>query len=100
MDISFEGDQVIVQVPKAVLVMTRQQFIEALRRGKAYRRREALAQRLTKSAQDQRGAIGEGTSKAPVAIVSPDVDGLRRPRASRREISEGASDGNLRRGEG
>jgi hypothetical protein len=38
--------QVIVTLPKAVLVMTKQQFIEALRRGKVWRRKQALAQRL------------------------------------------------------
>ena len=38
--------QVIVTLPKAVLVMTKQDFIAALRRGKAWRRRQAQAQRL------------------------------------------------------
>jgi hypothetical protein len=49
-DVVFEGNQVIIAIPKAILVMTRQQFLEALKRGKAYRRqlarqaREAQAQ--------------------------------------------------------
>ena len=37
--------QVIATLPKAVLVMTTQEFIEALR--KAWRRRQSLTQRLT-----------------------------------------------------
>jgi hypothetical protein len=46
MDITFKDGQVIVTLPKAVLVMTKAHFIEALKRGKAFRRREALLKRL------------------------------------------------------
>jgi hypothetical protein len=35
----------IVRLPKCVLVLTRQQFIEALRRGKWWRRQQAMAAR-------------------------------------------------------
>jgi hypothetical protein len=46
--IEISNGQVIITLPKAVLEMTKQQFIEALRRVKAWRRRQALAQRLTR----------------------------------------------------
>ena len=45
--------QVIVTLPKAVLVMTKQEFIEALRRGKTWRRRQSLTQRLTTHGADR-----------------------------------------------
>jgi hypothetical protein len=51
MTIVFEDGQVIIQIPKAILVLTRQQFIEALKRGKRYRRHETLAKRLQAAAQ-------------------------------------------------
>jgi hypothetical protein len=44
--------QVIVTVPKTVLVMTIQQFVEALQCGKAWRWRQALTQRLTMDGAD------------------------------------------------
>ena len=47
MDILFKDNQVIIPLPKAVLVLSREAFIQALRQGKAYRRREAMAQRRT-----------------------------------------------------
>ena len=47
-DVSFDGNQVLVPIPKALLVMTRQQFIEALKRGKAYRRAQARQARDAK----------------------------------------------------
>lgn len=37
--------EVIVTLPKAVLVMSRQEFIAALKRGKSWRRRQARARR-------------------------------------------------------
>ena len=43
--IVFAEGQVIVAIPKAVLVLSRAQFIDALHRGNAYRRRQALARR-------------------------------------------------------
>ena len=45
MEIVFQDGEVIVHLPKCVLVMSRQQFIEALKRGKAYRRRQAMQAR-------------------------------------------------------
>jgi hypothetical protein len=53
-EISFEGGQVIVPIPKAVLVLTREQFIEALRRGKVYRRRQARQARVAPIEDHQR----------------------------------------------
>jgi hypothetical protein len=41
--------QYIVHLPKCVLVLTRAQFIEALKRGKAYHRREAMQARRAKA---------------------------------------------------
>jgi hypothetical protein len=36
---------VLIQIPKALVVLTREEFIAALQRGKAWRRREALEAR-------------------------------------------------------
>jgi hypothetical protein len=47
-DIEFVDNQVIVKIAKAVLVMTRQEFKRALKRGLAYRRAQAMKARLTK----------------------------------------------------
>jgi uncharacterized protein HemY len=52
--VHMEGNEVVVQISKAVLVMTRERFIECLRQGKRWRRQQAMAQRLTKLAQDPR----------------------------------------------
>jgi hypothetical protein len=38
----------IITLPKSVLVLTKTEFIQALRRGKWWRRREALQARLGK----------------------------------------------------
>jgi hypothetical protein len=46
MEIVFQGGEVIVSLPKCVLVMSREQFIEALKRGKAYRRQQARQARV------------------------------------------------------
>ncbi len=54
MEIVFQDGQVIIALPKVILVLTREQFIAALRRGKAYRRREALAARKTPKASTER----------------------------------------------
>jgi hypothetical protein len=67
MDIIMEDGQVLVKGPKCLIVLTKSEFIQALKRGKAYRRREAMAQRLTTSAQEQRSASGEGRSRGPGA---------------------------------
>jgi hypothetical protein len=45
-EIEFVENQVIIRIPKAVLVMTKQEFLRALKRGKAYRRAQALKTRL------------------------------------------------------
>lgn len=55
MEIAFEDGQVIIPLPKAVLVLTRAQFIEALRRGKAWRRREATQARQAPKEEPPRG---------------------------------------------
>jgi hypothetical protein len=55
MEIMFENNQVIIPIPKAVLVMTWQQFIEALKRGKAYRRAQQRSARVKPIEGDKRG---------------------------------------------
>jgi hypothetical protein len=42
-DVKVQDGWYLVTIPKGVLVFSRAQFIEALRRGKAFKRREALA---------------------------------------------------------
>ncbi len=49
MEIVFKDGQVIVHLPKCVLVMTKAEFTQALRRGKQYRRREQRQARLQKA---------------------------------------------------
>jgi hypothetical protein len=53
MDLTVKDGQVIVTLPKVLLVMTKQHFIEALKRGKAVRRREAFVKRLQAYGQPQ-----------------------------------------------
>ena len=55
MEIVFQEGQVIIPIPKAVLVMTRQQFIEALKRGKTYRRAQERSARVAPIEGDHRG---------------------------------------------
>jgi hypothetical protein len=45
-DIEFTDNCVIIRIPKALLVLTKAQFIEALRQGKVYRRREQHMKRI------------------------------------------------------
>lgn len=45
-EVEFVGQEVIIHIPKAVVVMTVTQFKEALIRGKAYRRRQQYAKRV------------------------------------------------------
>jgi 4-diphosphocytidyl-2C-methyl-D-erythritol kinase len=45
-EIRFEGSQVVLAMPKAILVLTKAQFVEALKRGKAYRRQQARQARI------------------------------------------------------
>jgi hypothetical protein len=47
-DVEFVDNQVIVKIPKGVLVMTREEFKRALKRGRAYRRAQAMKARLIK----------------------------------------------------
>jgi len=59
----------LLQAPKCLLVLTRQQFIDALRRGKAWRRHAALTQRLEEASDAKtprpRCPDGLGTEDAP-----------------------------------
>jgi hypothetical protein len=43
MMIELKDDRYVIRLPKMVLILTKAEFIEALRRGKAWRRREAMA---------------------------------------------------------
>jgi hypothetical protein len=54
-DIEVVDHQYVIRLPKMVLVLTKAQFIEALRQGKAYRRRERQAQRMAAAAQEDYG---------------------------------------------
>ena len=45
-EIEFVGNQVLIPIPKALLVLTKEEFLRALTRGKAYRRAQALKARL------------------------------------------------------
>jgi hypothetical protein len=53
-DVEFSENQVIVRIPKAVLVLTKQEFLRALQRGKAYRRREQQKRRILALGQEDR----------------------------------------------
>jgi hypothetical protein len=55
MELMFENNQVIIPIPKAVLVMTREQFIEALKRGKEYRRAQQQSARVAPIDEYNRG---------------------------------------------
>ena len=46
MDIIMEDGQVLVKGPKCLIILTKLEFIQALKRGKAYRRRQALQARM------------------------------------------------------
>jgi hypothetical protein len=46
-DVEFVEGQVIIKIPKAILVMTVDEFRKALKRGKAYRRQQAYLKRVT-----------------------------------------------------
>lgn len=37
---------IFVPIPKALLILTRDEYIRAIKRGKAYKRREALRKRM------------------------------------------------------
>ena len=44
-EVEFVGQDVLVHIPKALLVMSKSDFVRAIKRGKAYRRREQRAKR-------------------------------------------------------
>jgi hypothetical protein len=44
-EVEFSGNQVIVKIPKAILVMTREEFKRALKRGRAWRRAQEMKAR-------------------------------------------------------
>ena len=46
MEISVEGGQVVIKVPKCLIILTKAEFIQALKRGKAFRRQQAMQARL------------------------------------------------------
>jgi len=46
MDITFQDGQVLIDAPKCLIVLTKAQFIEALKRGKAYRRAQQRQARM------------------------------------------------------
>jgi hypothetical protein len=46
MEVDIDGDQVILREVKLTLVLPKTVFIEALKRGKAYRRQQSMVQRL------------------------------------------------------
>jgi hypothetical protein len=60
MDITFKDGQVMIPIQKAVLVLTKAQFIEALKRGKAYRRTQARQARHADTASADSGLAAGG----------------------------------------
>lgn len=72
-EIEFTDNQVIIKIPKAVLVLTKAQFIEALRQGKAYRRHNEQRRRSNRIQTDEKGCQvpivnGRGESSDNTAI--------------------------------
>jgi hypothetical protein len=45
-EISVVAHQYMIVLPKMTLVMSKQQFVECLRAGKRYKRRQAMAKRM------------------------------------------------------
>jgi hypothetical protein len=60
MQVEIEGDQVILREVKLTLVLSKAAFIDALRRGKAHARQQAMQARLARWSQDQRSPAGPG----------------------------------------
>jgi hypothetical protein len=69
--VDIQGEHYVVTLPKMTLVLTRDEFMTALRRGKWWKRRRVLtdreaematrmAEKLTRLAQIQRSSPGEG----------------------------------------
>jgi hypothetical protein len=59
-EISFEDGQVIVNLPKCVLVMSREHFITCLRLGKAYRRAQQRQAQVAPIDGQQKGETLHG----------------------------------------
>jgi hypothetical protein len=53
LEIRVEASQVIIAIPNAILILTKAQFIEALRRGKAYRRQRVLEARQPRPQEER-----------------------------------------------
>jgi hypothetical protein len=51
-DIEIRGNWVEIRANKCLLVLTKAEFIASLKRGKAWRRRQALAARLVQAGED------------------------------------------------
>jgi hypothetical protein len=72
-DVAFEGGWAVIQLHKAVLVLSRQTFIDGLKRGKRFRRRQSMANRLAQegdhrareSLSDHRLIIGRVSKTGP-----------------------------------
>ena len=72
--IEFDGDRVVVKIPGAVLVMSINQYMAALRAGKYWKREKAMLRRagipLQASPEPPGGAISGGCDKNPLGKVS------------------------------
>ena len=69
MDISFEDNQVLIKAPKCLIVLTKAEFVEALKRGKAYRRAQQRSARVAPIDEHTRGDGGTrkgGEVDAPI----------------------------------
>jgi hypothetical protein len=86
-EIHIEQGQVIIQAPKCLLVLTKAEFIAALKRGKAFRRREAQAaregasmaepemtQRLLHAAQGLAARIATGKASQPAEVLRQAIE--------------------------
>ena len=56
--VQFDGDRVVVRIPRAVLVLSRTQYIAALRAGKYWRREKAVLRRAERGSQASPEAPG------------------------------------------
>jgi hypothetical protein len=64
-DVHFHEGSVGITIDKAIIVISRQAFVEGLKRGKQWRRRQAMAARLARLAQEPRSPVGEGGGDTP-----------------------------------
>jgi len=59
--VSHEGGWIVLRIPKALVVLTRAQFIEALKRGKRLRRQQVMEARVAKAdGEAQAGRVTAG----------------------------------------